>query len=125
MNIRTTSNDQLVSNLSGGNQQKVAIAKWLCRDAEILMLDEPTLGVDVGAKVEIYQLIETLIKQGKSIILCSSYLPEVIGLSDRIVVMAGGKITGEVEREDATEEHLLRLASNIPAAAGDHSVGRN
>lgn len=115
MNIRTPSNEQVVSKLSGGNQQKVAIAKWLCKDANILMLDEPTTGVDVGAKLEIYQLIESLVMQGKSIILCSSYLPEVIGLSDKIVVMAGGKITGEVEREDATEELLLRLASNISA----------
>jgi ribose transport system ATP-binding protein len=115
LNIRTPTNDQIVSNLSGGNQQKVAIAKWLCRDADILMLDEPTTGVDVGAKMEIYQLIEELTLQGKSIILCSSYLPEVIGLSDRIIVMASGRITGEVSRENATEELLLRLASNISA----------
>jgi len=115
MNIRTPSSDQLVSKLSGGNQQKVAIAKWLCKDADILMLDEPTTGVDVGAKLEIYLLIEQLVQQGKAVIVCSSYLPEVIGLSDRILVMADRKITGEVLREDANEELLLRLASNIPA----------
>lgn len=114
MNIRTPSNDQFVSKLSGGNQQKVAIAKWLCKDADILMLDEPTTGVDVGAKLEIYLLIEQLVQQGKAVIVCSSYLPEVIGLSDRILVMADGRITGEVSREDANEELLLRLASNIP-----------
>jgi ribose transport system ATP-binding protein len=115
MNIRTPSVEQHVSKLSGGNQQKVAIAKWLCRDADILMLDEPTTGVDVGAKLEIYLLIEELIQQGRAIIVCSSYLPEVIGLSDRILVMAEGRLTGEVARDDANEELLLRLASNIPA----------
>jgi len=115
MNIRTPTVEQYVSKLSGGNQQKVAIAKWLARDADILMLDEPTTGVDVGAKLEIYLLIEELIQQGRAIIVCSSYLPEVIGLSDRILVMAEGRITGEVTREDASEELLVRLASNIPA----------
>ena len=115
MNIRTPSVDQLVSKLSGGNQQKVAIAKWLAKDADILMLDEPTTGVDVGAKLEIYLLIEELIQQGRAVIVCSSYLPEVIGLSDRILVMAEGRITGEVSRDDANEELLLRLASNIAA----------
>lgn len=113
MNIRTPSLDQVVSNLSGGNQQKVAIGKWLCRDADILLLDEPTTGVDVGAKVEIYRLIEMLIQRGKAIILCSSYLPEVIGLADRILVMAEGDLTGEASREEADEELLLRLASRV------------
>ena len=122
INIRTPSNDQLVSKLSGGNQQKVAIAKWLCKDADILMLDEPTTGVDVGAKLEIYLLIEQLIQQGKAVIVCSSYLPEVIGLSDRILVMADGKITGEVLREDANEELLLRMASNIFAQVQENAI---
>jgi ribose transport system ATP-binding protein len=115
LNIRTPSVNQLIANLSGGNQQKVAIAKWLCRDADILLLDEPTTGVDVGAKVEIYRLIEDLIQQGKSIILCSSYLPEIIGLADRILVMAEGEIAGEVPASEADEEHLLRIASKIAA----------
>lgn len=113
LNIRTPSVDQVIENLSGGNQQKVAIAKWLCRDADILLLDEPTTGVDVGAKVEIYRLIEALIQRGKTVVLCSSYLPEVIGLADRILVMAEGEITGEVMSQDADEELLLRLASKI------------
>jgi ribose transport system ATP-binding protein len=113
LNIRTPSLEQIVANLSGGNQQKVAIAKWLCKDADILLLDEPTTGVDVGAKVEIYRLIESLIHQGKAVILCSSYLPEVMGLADRILVMAEGEITGEVARQHADEELLLRLASKI------------
>jgi ribose transport system ATP-binding protein len=113
LNIRTPSVDQIIENLSGGNQQKVAIAKWLCRDADILLLDEPTTGVDVGAKAEIYRLIEALIQRGKAVVFCSSYLPEVIGLADRILVMAEGEITGEVMSQDADEELLLRLASKI------------
>jgi ribose transport system ATP-binding protein len=113
LNIRTPSLEQMLINLSGGNQQKVAIAKWLCRNAEVLLLDEPTTGVDVGAKVEIYRLVEALISEQKAVILCSSYLPEVIGLSDRILVIAEGEITGEVKREDANEELLLRMASKI------------
>jgi ribose transport system ATP-binding protein len=117
LNIRTPSLDQIVANLSGGNQQKVAIAKWLCRDADILILDEPTTGVDVGAKVEIYRLIESVLQAGKAVIVCSSYLPEVIGLADRILVMAEGEITGEVQRQDANEETLLRLASKFNHAA--------
>ncbi len=113
LSIRTPSVRQIVEHLSGGNQQKVAIAKWLCRDADILLMDEPTTGVDVGAKVEIYALIEGLIQRRKAVILCSSYLPEVIGLSDRILVMAEGNVTGEVTRQDANEELLLTLASRL------------
>jgi ribose transport system ATP-binding protein len=114
MNIRTPNLEQVLMNLSGGNQQKVAIAKWLCENADILLLDEPTTGVDVGAKVEIYRLIETLVQEGKSVIICSSYLPEIMGLSNRILVMAEGEITGEVANKDASEELLLRLASKVP-----------
>jgi ribose transport system ATP-binding protein len=114
LNIRTPNLEQVLINLSGGNQQKVAIAKWLCKNAEILLLDEPTTGVDVGAKVEIYNLVEALIHQGKSVILCSSYLPEVMGLSNRIIVMAEGEIVGEVKKQDAEEELLLRMASKVP-----------
>jgi ribose transport system ATP-binding protein len=111
LNIRTPSLEQVILNLSGGNQQKVAIGKWLSRDSNILLLDEPTSGVDVGAKVEIYHLVQELVKRGKAVILCSSYLPEVIGLSDRILVMAEGRLTGEVQRNEANQELLLRLAS--------------
>ena len=114
LNIRTPNLEQILLYLSGGNQQKVAIAKWLCKNTEILLLDEPTTGVDVAAKVEIYRLIEALIHEGKSVILCSSYLPEVMGLSNRILVMAEGEITGEVINKDADEELLLRMASKVP-----------
>lgn len=113
LNIKTPSMDQIIEFLSGGNQQKVVIGKWLTRNANILLLDEPTAGVDVGAKTEIYHLIEKIIKEGKSVILCSSYLPEVIGLSDRILVMAEGSLAGEVQHSEANEELILRLASKI------------
>ena len=102
------------SSLSGGNQQKVVIAKLLCCDPDVLIFDEPTVGVDVGAKEEIYKIMEELTAQGKSIILISSYLPEVMGLSDRLIVMAQGKITGEFASEELKnlrEEDVLKRAS--------------
>jgi ribose transport system ATP-binding protein len=114
MNIRTPSLEQLVGNLSGGNQQKVVISKILCRDPEILIFDEPTVGIDVGAKEEIYKIIEKLTSQGRGIILISSYLPEVMGLSDRLIVMAQGTITAEFDRNSLktlSEEDILRKAS--------------
>ncbi len=114
VNVKTPSISQLVGNLSGGNQQKVVIAKLLCRDPEILIFDEPTVGIDVGAKQEIFKLIEGLTAQGRGVILISSYLPEVMGLSDRLIVMAQGKITAEYDKEalkTLTEEDVLRMAS--------------
>lgn len=114
VNVKTPSINQLVGNLSGGNQQKVVIAKLLCRDPDILIFDEPTVGVDVGAKQEIYKLIERLTRQGRGVILISSYLPEVMGLSDRLIVMAQGNITAEFDKEalkTLTEEEVLRKAS--------------
>ena len=114
VNVKTPSVMQLSGNLSGGNQQKVVIAKLLCRNPDILIFDEPTVGVDVGAKEEIYKIMEQLIAQGKGIILISSYLPEVMGLSDRLIVMAQGKITGQYtmkENKDLKEEDVLRTAS--------------
>ena len=114
INVKTPSIHQLVCNLSGGNQQKVVIAKLLCRDPEILIFDEPTVGVDVGAKEEIFKLIEKLTAQGKGVILISSYLPEVMGLSDRMIVMSQGKITATYDKEqmkDLTEEQVLLAAS--------------
>ena len=114
INVKTPSIHQLVGNLSGGNQQKVVIAKLLCRDPEILIFDEPTVGVDVGAKEEIFKLIERLTEAGKGVILISSYLPEVMGLSDRMIVMAQGKITAAYSKEemkDLTEEQVLLAAS--------------
>lgn len=114
VNVKTPDILQLVCNLSGGNQQKVVIAKLLCRDPSILIFDEPTVGVDVGAKEEIYKIMEGLTAQGRCIILVSSYLPEVMGLADRLIVMAQGKITGQFDKEELKslrEEDVLRIAS--------------
>ncbi|MDO5535581.1 MAG: ATP-binding cassette domain-containing protein, partial [Propionibacteriaceae bacterium] len=97
--------------LSGGNQQKVVIAKWLVRDCDVLIFDEPTRGIDVGAKEEIYSLIESLSAQGKAIIVISSELPEVLRVSHRIAVMANGRITGVLDNADATQENIMELAT--------------
>lgn len=113
-NIKAPNIEQKVENLSGGNQQKVVISKILCGGPDILIFDEPTVGVDVGAKQEIYKIMEQLVKEGKGIILISSYLPEVMGLSDRCIVMAEGRITGMLNREElglVTEETMLKMAS--------------
>ena len=115
-NIKTPDIDQKVENLSGGNQQKVVISKILCSDPDILIFDEPTVGVDVGAKQEIYKIMEELVRKGKGIILISSYLPEVMGLSDRCIVMSEGRITGVLNKEElkmVTEETMLKLASAV------------
>lgn len=109
MKIRTDTREKLVQLLSGGNQQKVAIAKWLAGSPDIIILDEPTRGIDIGAKHDIYQLIADLADQGKAIIMVSSELPEVMGLSDRIMVMAEGTVTGFVERADFSEERILAM----------------
>ena len=109
--IKTPSLNQMVEYLSGGNQQKVLIARWLLHDPDILFLDEPTRGIDVGAKSEIYHLIVDLAKKGKAIVLISSEMPELLGLSDRIVVMHEGRKMGELTREEATQEKILQLAS--------------
>jgi ribose transport system ATP-binding protein len=111
--IRTPSIKQKVRNLSGGNQQKVVVAKWLSRNSDIFIFDEPTMGVDVGAKVEIYKLMQTLLAKGNAIILVSSYLAEVMGLADRIIVVYEGNVTGIAQRSEFEEEKILRLASGI------------
>lgn len=111
LRTRTPSIHQLIRNLSGGNQQKVVIAKWLIRDSDILIFDEPTRGIDVGAKDEIYQLLDTLAAQGKAIIVISSELPEVLRLSHRIAVMAHGRIIGTLDNKDATQENIMELAT--------------
>ncbi|OUM86974.1 MULTISPECIES: xylose ABC transporter ATP-binding protein [Bacillales] len=100
-----------VSQLSGGNQQKVVISKWLLNDPKVLILDEPTRGIDVGAKYEIYKIINELATQGVGIILISSELPEILGMSDRILVMAGGQITGELKRDEASQEKIMTYAT--------------
>jgi ABC-type sugar transport system ATPase subunit len=115
LSIKTASFESPVSSLSGGNQQKVVLAKWLGRGSSLLILDEPTRGVDVGAKVAIYALIEDLARQGRGIILISSELPEVINLSTRILVMRAGAIVGEVQKRDATQNRLMRMMSGLDA----------
>src|SRR5579863_2256391 len=111
LNIRTPSPTQEVRLLSGGNQQKIVVAKWLARDCEILFFDEPTRGIDVGAKSEIYKLLRALANQGKAIVMISSELPEILRMSDRIVVMCEGRITGELSAKDATQESIMHLAT--------------
>ena len=111
LEIKTPSLEQRVQFLSGGNQQKIVIAKWLVRDCEILFFDEPTRGIDVGAKSEIYKLLNALAQQGRAIVVISSELPEVLRLSHRILVMCEGRITGEVTAEEATQENIMRLAT--------------
>ncbi len=113
LRIKTPSIEQKVKNLSGGNQQKVLLAKWLLTDADIIILDEPTRGIDVGAKSEIHALMGELVKSGKSVIMISSELPEVMGMSDRIIVMHEGHITGEVARKDATQDVIMSFATGI------------
>ncbi|QZQ51737.1 sugar ABC transporter ATP-binding protein [Erwinia persicina] len=111
LNIKTPTMDQIINNLSGGNQQKVLIARWLLAQPKILILDEPTRGIDVGAKAEIYRLISELASRGVAIIMVSSELPEIIGMSDRVMVMHGGRITGILNKEEADQETILSLAS--------------
>lgn len=112
LNIKTPSIEQKVRNLSGGNQQKVSLGKWLFVAPDILILDEPTRGIDVGAKFEIYTIMNNLVQQGMSIIMISSELPEVLGMSDRVYVMASGTIAGEFPIEDATQEKIMNIATN-------------
>lgn len=118
LNVKTASQKTPIGVLSGGNQQKVIFGRWLLTDPEILLLDEPTRGVDVGAKFEIYQLMDSLAAKGKAIILVSSELPELLGVCDRIYVMAEGRITGELSAKDADQEKIMALASGEKALAG-------
>lgn len=111
LSIKTPSVEQLMKNLSGGNQQKVIIAKWLHRNSEILIFDEPTRGIDVGSKSEIYHLINVLAEEGKSIIVISSELQEILRMSDRICVMCEGRLTGELDISEATQENIMELAT--------------
>ncbi len=113
LGIKTPSIAQIVKNLSGGNQQKVVIAKWLFRNANVLIFDEPTRGIDVGAKYAIYELMDQLAAAGKAIIMISSELPEVLGMSDRIMVMCQGGITGIMDRAGATQEKILQYAAGL------------
>jgi ABC-type sugar transport system ATPase subunit len=112
LNIKTPSIAQKVGNLSGGNQQKVSVAKWLFVKPNLLILDEPTRGIDVGAKYEIYTIMTKLVEQGMSIIMISSELPEVLGMSDRVYIVSAGRITGELPIEEATQEKIMQLATS-------------
>lgn len=118
LRTRTPTVDQPVKLLSGGNQQKVVLAKWLVRDCEILIVDEPTRGIDVGAKEEIYRLLQRLAAEGKSIIVISSELPEVLRLSHRIVVMANGRVQGTLDSAEATQNSIMELATRFDAGEG-------
>ena len=111
LRIKTPHLEQAALNLSGGNQQKIIIARWVCKDTDILIFDEPTRGIDVGAKLEIYELMNRLVAKGKSIIMISSELPEVLGMCDRILVMRNGRITGELTSDDATQEKIMQYAT--------------
>jgi ribose transport system ATP-binding protein len=121
LRIKTPSEAQEVRFLSGGNQQKIVIAKWLARDCDILFFDEPTRGIDVGAKNEIYKLLNTLASQGRAIVMISSELPEILRMSHRIAVMCEGRLTGELPAEGTTQEDIMRLATqrnSVADAAG-------
>ncbi|MEE9514710.1 MAG: sugar ABC transporter ATP-binding protein [Candidatus Brocadiales bacterium] len=130
LTVKTPSEKQLVKNLSGGNQQKVVLAKWLLKGERVFILDEPTRGIDVGAKVEIYQLINNLVKQGVAVIVISSEFEEILELSDRIMVMHAGRVEGELSRAEASLDKMLFLAmggrdraDDTPVAAGTSSAG--
>ena len=111
MHTKTPSQDTEIRNLSGGNQQKVIIGRWLLTEPEVLLMDEPTRGIDVGAKYEIYQLILDLANQGKTVLMVSSEMPELLGVCDRIIVMSGGRVAGEVDAKTATQEEIMALAA--------------
>jgi ABC-type sugar transport system ATPase subunit len=117
MSLRAASLDVEVNSLSGGNQQKVALAKWLMTGPDVLLLDEPTRGIDVGAKAEVYQLMNDLVMQGKAILLTTSELPELLAMSDRILVMHRGRLSAEIARQDATQETVMAAAVGAGHAA--------
>ena len=111
LKIKVATQETAAGTLSGGNQQKVVLAKWLARNCDVLIFDEPTRGIDVGAKYEIYLLMNELAAQGKAIVMISSELPEVLGMADRILVMHEGRVTGEIaDARRATQEQIMQLA---------------
>ncbi|MEU8841208.1 sugar ABC transporter ATP-binding protein [Streptomyces roseus] len=124
LRVRTPSIEHEVRKLSGGNQQKVVLARWLLRKPTVLILDEPTRGIDIGAKAEIYRIIADLAREGVALLVISSELPEVLGLADRVVVMQNGRITGELSRSEATEEAVLNLAmaDDLAPVAADRTL---
>jgi ribose transport system ATP-binding protein len=113
LRIKTPSLNQYVRNLSGGNQQKIVVGKWLLRDARVVMFDEPTRGIDVAAKVEIYNIMNELKKQGVGVLFVSSELPEILGMSDKVVVMCNGRVKAELETRSTTQEEILSYATQF------------
>ncbi len=111
LKTKTPTQDTKIRSLSGGNQQKVILSRWLLTEPEVLLLDEPTRGIDVGAKYEIYQLIIDLANRGKTVLMVSSEMPELLGVCDRILVMSGGRLSGEVEVQTTTQEEIMTLAA--------------
>lgn len=111
LNIRTPSIDTLAQSLSGGNQQKVVISKWLAINPQVLILDEPTRGIDVGAKAEVHKLISELASHGVAVLMVSSELPEIIGMSDRVLVMREGRLTAEIDQAEANDEYIMHFAA--------------
>jgi inositol transport system ATP-binding protein len=123
MRVKTPSLETPIGSLSGGNQQKVLLAKWMLRDPDILILDEPTRGVDVGAKYEIYRLMTELVKDGKAIVMISSDLPELLGMCDRIYVMSQGTVTGELNRDEFSQETIMKYAIGAMDGARGYAYG--
>ena len=123
LNIRMASPEQLIASLSGGNQQKVALARWLALRPKVLIVDEPTRGIDVGAKVEVHNLLFDMARSGIAVIAISSELPEVLAISDRIVTMREGRVTGEIKSEDANEEILMSMMT-LERESGLETEGR-
>lgn len=121
--IKTPSPNQIVRNLSGGNQQKVVVGKWLAAKSSVFIMDEPTNGIDVGAKEEIYNLINTLAREGSAILMISSYMTELMGICDRILIMRNGTIVADIERQNFDEEMILSLAIKQTPATGGKSYG--
>ena len=113
LSIKTPSSKTQIQSLSGGNQQKVLISRWLANDPDVFIMDEPTRGIDVGAKYEIYCIIAEMAKQGKSIIMISSEMSELIGMSDRIMVMCDGRVTGFIDGDKANQENIMALATQF------------
>lgn len=117
--MKTPHRNQLVSKLSGGNQQKVVLAKWLLTEPEVIIFDEPTRGIDIGAKYDIYNLIGELVEAGRSVIIISSEMGELMGLSDRIHVIAEGRLSGTLDRSEFSQERILELASRFGNATDE------
>jgi ABC-type sugar transport system ATPase subunit len=121
--IKAASQEQEAMNLSGGTQQKVVLSKWLAAEARVIIFDEPTRGIDVGARAEIYEIMNELVAQGATIVMVSSELPEILAMSDRVLVMQGGRIRGELSRAQATQERIMHFATDSDSGA-DREVKR-